>query len=173
MCVCAYVCVSLCPHGRVYVLVASVDPLIVFLRPGHLRVSALRYRSYSSQLSSRSRSPSAPNSSAAASASTRSVRRDSGFTGETPAEGSGGGGSFGESEANAALPLARHVTNPSFGLEMERNVSKIIRPVTHLRDILQQGSLILVRMVTIIIIFAYVYYYPSCFARAAALLGPQ
>jgi hypothetical protein len=71
--------------NRVYLLVASVNPLLVLVRPGHLRVSALRYNA--SQLDP---------------------------------------------------PLAMHITNPSFGLALEQDSSRIVRPVTDLLPILQK-----------------------------------
>ena len=71
--------------NRVYLLIASLKPLLVMVRPGHLRVSALRYNA-----------------------------------------------------SQPDPPLAMHITNPSFGLALEQDSSRIIRPVTELFEILKK-----------------------------------
>jgi hypothetical protein len=94
--------------NRIYVLVPSVEPLIVLFHQGHLRFSALNYTS--------------PNYTAVEYTSGASEAQEAGSVGGS---GKGAGG--------REATRARHITNPNFGLAYTNNTADLIRPVQELR----------------------------------------
>ena len=98
---------------RAFVLVASVRPLVVYIHHGHLRFSALNL----------STSSSATFSSGAAGSVVGALRNST-------------GNRLLDRDTLDDDDLARHVTNPRFGLKRNKNASSIIRPVSVLKDYL-------------------------------------
>ena len=137
--------------NRIYVLVASVTPLIVLFHSGHLRFSQVKYQDHDP----RPESADAPFKG-------QEARGGKGKEGDV---GSGGGGGVGEGitrdeqgrkewlrgvkaagwvlEGDADIEkdklMGMHVTNPRFGLAHTNDTRRVIRPIQDLwRDLLRQ-----------------------------------
>jgi len=119
--------------NRIYVLVPSIQPLVVLFRAGHLRFSVLNYtRDHRPGLFADAGAR--PGEAGGAAGAGAAAHPPGGGLGGSL----GGAGKGGKARGawHADEEISRHVTNPRFGMSFTRDANDVIKPVDYLREVL-------------------------------------